>query len=252
MRIAIITGASSGLGRDFVKEVSKKYYGMLDEIWVIARRRERLVSLQGEVKTKLVPIEMDLLDMDELDRLRLRLKTEKPKVLFLINCAGYGKIGRFGEIPYDDEIGMVQLNCLSLTAVTHAVLPYMRKNSKMIHLASSAAFLPQPNFAVYAATKSYVLSFSRALRRELKGRKISVTAVCPGPVKTEFFGIAEETGKTALYKKLIMVDATNVVRKALKDSSEGKALSIYGGTMKGFYLMSKIFPHELLLKFFPL
>ncbi|NLZ81803.1 MAG: SDR family NAD(P)-dependent oxidoreductase, partial [Clostridiales bacterium] len=238
------------LGKEFVKEISNKYH-TLDEIWVIARREERLIALQNEITTKLVPIEMDLSDIDELDRFRLRLKEKKPKVLFLVNCAGYGKIGNFLEVPYEDEIGMVQLNCLSLTAATYAVLPYMVKNSRIIQLSSSAAFLPQPRFAVYAATKSYVLSFSRALGRELKSKSISVTAVCPGPVKTEFFDIAEETGKISLYKKLVMADANKVVKKALKDSALGKSMSVYGANMKGLHLLSKILPHELVLKFFP-
>lgn len=250
MKIAIVTGASSGLGREFVKAISKKYH-MLDEIWVIARRKERLIVLQNKVKTKLVPIEMDLSDLDELDRLKVLLKKENPNVLFLFNCAGYGKIGKFYDIPYEEEIGMIQLNCVSLTAITYAVLPYMKKKSRIIQLASAAAFLPQPNFAVYAATKSYVLSFSRALKRELKERKISVTAVCPGPVKTEFFQIAEETGKISLYKMLVMADATKVVNKAIKDSAMGKSVSIYGATMKGLHILSKIIPHELILKFFP-
>ncbi len=251
MKIAIVTGASSGLGKEFVNQISSKY-PMLDEIWIIARRKERLITLQNEIRTiKLVPIEMDLSDIDELDRLRLRLKEVDPKVLFLINCAGYGKIGNFLEVPYEDELGMVQLNCFSLTAVTYAVLPYMPKKSRVIQLASSAAFLPQPNFAVYAASKSYVLSFSRALGKELRAKNISVTAVCPGPVKTEFFNIAETTGEIALYKKLVMADAKNVVRKALKDSALGKSISIYGMTMKVFRLLAKIFPHELILRFFP-
>lgn len=250
MKIAIVTGASSGLGREFVKQISNKYH-TLDEIWIIARREERLIALQREVHTKLVPIEMDLSDIDALDKLRLRLKSEKPKVLFLINCAGYGKIGDFSEVSYEDQIGMVQLNCLSLTAVTYAVLPYMVESSRMIQVASAAAFLPQPRFAVYAASKSYVLSFSRAIRNELKDKKISVTAVCPGPVKTEFFDIAERTGKIALYKKLVMADSKNVVKKALRDSALDKSMSIYGTTIKGLYILSKIIPHKFILRFIP-
>ncbi len=130
------------------------------------------------------------------------------------------------------------------------VLPYMAKKSRIIELASSAAFLPQPGFSVYAATKSYVLSFSRALNRELSHTQIKVTAVCPGPVKTEFFELAEQTGTLPLYKKLVMANPEKVVQKAWKDSLMGKSMSVYGFTMKGFWVLSKLLPHDVLLKFF--
>ena len=143
---------------------------------------------------------------------------------------------------------MAALNCVALTAVTRLVLPFMEPNSRIIQFASSAAFLPQPGFAVYAATKSYVLSFSRALNQELRKRKICVTAVCPGPVKTEFFDIAEETGnKIPIYKMIVMADPVKVVRKAIADAEAGKELSIYGAAMKAFWILTKIMPHGLLL-----
>ena len=108
---------------------------------------------------------------------------------------------RFGgvrELSVSDQTEMAELNCTALTAVTSMVLPFMPNNSRILQFASSAAFLPQPGFAVYAATKAYVLSYSRALNRELKDRGISVTAICPGPVKTEFFDIAQTTGEIPL------------------------------------------------------
>lgn len=142
---------------------------------------------------------------------------------------------------------MVRLNCESLCAVTRMVLPYMPHNSRIIQFASAAAFLPQPDFAVYAATKSFVLSYSRALGEELRDRDIYVTAVCPGPVKTEFFDLAETTGQIPLYKRLVMANSRHVVRKALNDSILGRPVSVYGLTMKAFRLLSKIAPHSLLL-----
>ena len=111
------------------------------------------------------------------------------------------------------ETDMVALNCEALCAVTRMVLPYMECNSRIIQYASSAAFLPQPGFAIYAATKSFVLSYSRALNQELRSRRIYVTAVCPGPVKTEFFDIAESTGVIPLYKRLVMANQKRVVQR---------------------------------------
>lgn len=142
---------------------------------------------------------------------------------------------------------MVQVNCTALTAVTTMVLPFMPQNSRILQFASSAAFLPQPGFAVYAASKAYVLSYSRALNRELKSRKIFVTAVCPGPVRTEFFDIAQTTGEIPLYKKLVMADPGKVVAKAIRDSIAGREVSVYGIWMKAFWVLAKVFPHSLIL-----
>ena len=131
--------------------------------------------------------------------------------------------------------------------MTRMVLPYMDKNSRIIQYASSAAFLPQPDFAVYAATKAYVLSYSRALNRELKDRGICVTAVCPGPVRTEFFSIAETAGEIPFYKRLVMANPRRVAAKAVRDSIACRELSIYSPAMELFYLLTKLVPHRLLL-----
>ena len=194
-------------------------------------------------------MEMDLTDKEQRLRLREILKEKQPQVKMLVNCSGYGKIGLYEDIPEEDISGMIELNCLALTSVTYEVLPYMTKKSRIINLASSAAFLPQPKFAVYAATKSYVLSFSRALHEEVKKNGIFVTAVCPGPVRTEFFDIAQMTGEVAFYKKIMMANPAKVVEQALRDSLKGKTVSVYGGMMKAFRILCKVLPHEWLMKF---
>lgn len=248
MKIAIVTGASSGLGREFVRLMDQSFKS-IDEIWVVARRKERLEELQEEVTIPLVPFELDLEEEDWIKSIESALKERQPRVKMLVNCAGFGKIGDWNEVPLEQEIGMVDVNCRALTAMTYLAIPYMAENSRIIQLASSAAFLPQPRFAVYAATKSYVLSFSRALNEELKGSGIVVTAVCPGPVRTEFFDIAEKTGEVALYKKLVMADPKKVVRKAFRDSLQRRSVSVYGGIMKGLYGVCKVVPHEWILRF---
>jgi len=172
----------------------------------------------------------------------------QPNVQILVNCAGYGKIGPFSLGSYEEEIGMININCKALTAVTYFVLPYMNESARIIQIASAAAFLPQPNFAVYAASKSYVLSFSRALKYELHNRKINVIAICPGPVDTEFFEKADPDNQGKQYKKIFRVKPENVVAKALKDSILGDQISIYGWPMKLVFAFSKILPHKLILK----
>lgn len=242
MKIAIVTGASSGMGREFIMQIADRFSG-IGEIWAIARRKERLEELSPLVPVKVRSFAIDLTDKSRLTDLEDLLMKEKPEVKWLINAAGYGKIGDVGTINLGDEMGMVDLNCRALCAVTHMVLPYMSKNSRIIQFSSSASFLPQPGFAIYSATKSFVLSYSRALNEELKKKEIYVTAVCPGPVKTEFFDIAETTGQIPLYKRLMMADPRKVVRLALRDSMMGRPVSVYGTTMKTFRLLCKTVPH---------
>ena len=245
--IAIITGASSGMGREAVIQLADRFGEKFSEIWVIARRKDRLDELQKEVPVPLRILPLDLQKLSDREILEMELKNRHPQVRMLINSAGFGTIGNIGDLDLESETGMIQLNIEALCAVTHLVLPYMASNSRIIQFASSAAFLPQPGFAIYAATKSFVLSYSRALREELRGRGILVTAVCPGPVKTEFFDIAEKTGKIPLYKRLTMADPRKVVRLALRDSMMGKAISVYGPWMKAFFVICKVLPHSWIL-----
>lgn len=247
MKVAIVTGASSGLGREFVKQIAEKY-SKLDEIWVVARRENLLEELKNEIGDKIKIFAYDLADNNALMGLYEELESSNPDVKILVNAAGYGKVGNFSEGNYDEETGMVDINCRALTAITYMVIPHMSKKSKIINFASAAAFLPQPSFAVYAATKAYVLSFSRALGMELKDRGISVTAVCPGPVKTGFFDVADPDKKTPLYKKIMMAKPGKVVQKAINDSAVGNELSVYGVKMNVFRVLSRILPHRWLMK----
>ncbi len=248
MKIAVVTGASSGMGKEFVIAIDKNYGAVLDEIWVLARRKERLEELQSKVKTKLRIFAVDLLQEESYEEYLDSLKKYKPTVGILVNSSGFGKIGAFSEVTRENNLSMVELNCHALTKVTYDTLPYMKKGGRILQLASSAAFLPQPEFAVYAASKSYVLSLTRALKYELMDRGIYVTAVCPGPVKTEFFDIAEENSQIALYKRLVMANPVKVVEKALADAKAGKVKSVYGILMQAFEILCKVVPHEVILK----
>lgn len=246
MKIAVITGASSGMGSEFARQLEKKCLG-LDEIWLIARRKDRLEELAEELTIPVKVIPMDLSKSSGYTELANLLESEKPQVRVAVNCAGYGKTGPFTEIGLDDTLGMVDLNCRALTRMTYMLLPYMPKHSYLIQIASVAGILPQPNFAVYAASKAYVLSLSRALREELRSKGISVTAVCPGPVSTDFFAIAEETGSVFALKKYFMAKKEKVVSRALKDTFSGKDVSVYGFSMKALRILVKIVPQKIVL-----
>lgn len=247
--VAIITGASSGMGREFALQIAQGYRSV-EEIWLIARRRDRLEQLQKQLLGRRVKIfTLDLMKDEDLQQFGEILEKEKPRVRILVNAAGYGIIGAVQEQTLKDNVGMVDLNCRALTVLTYQVLPYMSEGSGLIQMASSAAFMPQPKFAVYAASKSYVLSFTRALAREVKEQGISVIAVCPGPVKTEFFDIDETYEEVKLYKKVTMAKADKVVRKALLDLKHGKNISVYGIPMKFFRFICKVLPQDWLLQF---
>lgn len=247
MKIAVVTGASSGLGREFAIQIARKYSKM-DEIWVIARRTERLMELKSEIMIPVRFFTMDITNKEDMDKFRTHLSDIGPDIKMLVNCAGYGKIGRFDELDLDEQCGMIDVNCRGLTMFTGVCLPYISDHSRIINIASAAAFTPQPGFDVYSATKAYVLSFSRALNCELKSRKITVTAVCPGPVDTEFFGIAGE--KDNGIPKLKRAEAAKVVEKAIKDAAMGNELSVYGTTMKLAAGAAKILPHKLIMNIF--
>lgn len=246
MNIAIVTGASSGLGREFALQIADRYK-KLDELWVFARRKELLFALSDEVSMNVRIFDMDLTNEEAFTAFQKELADVKPNVRMLVNSAGFGFLSDFTKADWKIWKDMIDLNCLSLTRMTHTVLPYMRTGARILNVASSAAFVPQPGFNIYAASKAYVLSFSRALHSELKKRRITVTAVCPGPVRTEFFQIADPHHHTAFFKKLIMAEPRNVVFKALDDARFGKELSVFGNTMKAFRLISKMFPHKLFI-----
>lgn len=243
--IALITGASSGIGREFARQISAAYPS-LDEIWVLARSVPRLQKLEEELhgrRLKILPL--DLSRDTELKALEKTLKEERPCIRILVNSAGCGKSGLIEEQHWADAVRMLDVNCRALTAVTMICLPYLKKGSRIIQAASGSAFLPQPGFAVYAASKAYVLSFDQALGAELKNRGIPVTSVCPGPVDTEFF----RNGGITLspWKRLFLAKPEKVVKKALFDAEAGKDLSIYGCSVRLVRLAAKLLPRKLLL-----
>lgn len=244
--VILITGASSGIGREFARQMDLRF-DTIDEFWLVARSRTKLEETAGRLahKTRLFP--MDITDKGKPEELERALREQQAVVRVLVNCAGYGLMGAFCEQDRERELGMIRLNCEALTDLTHRLVPYMRRNSRILQMASSAAFLPQPDFAVYAATKAYVLSFSRALGRELASKGIYVTSVCPGPVDTPFFEIAEKDGSTLAIKKYAMVSAKRVVTQALRDSGHRRSLSVCSFPIQALHLFAKILPHDRIL-----
>ena len=244
MKIAVITGASSGMGKEFVLQISQTE--QLDEIWVIARRADRLEALQNEVKTKIRPISMDLTRQESIQEYQKLLEAEKPDVAILVNASGFGKFGTFTDMKLDDMMNMIELNDKAYVAMTYVTLPFMSEGGEIYQLDSLSSFQPVPYIGVYGATKAFVLSFSRALNVELKKRKIKVMAVCPGWVKTEFFDHAVTDDTIVYYNKFFT--AQEVITRALRDMKKGKDVSICGASIRAQVFFTKLLPHKLVMK----
>ena len=247
MGIAIITGASSGMGRELAIQISQKE--TFDEIWVIARRENALLELKKEIeaitKTPVRPIELDLVKAESFAIYKALLETEKADVAFLANVAGFGKFGRYDQISIDDCMGMIDLNVKALVTMTQLTLPYMKRGSKILQLDSLSAFQPVPYINVYGATKVFVLHYSRALNRELKTKGIRVMSVNPGWVKTEFFDHATVTSNDAVTYYNVMYEAKDVIRTAIKDLYHTKKdVSIHGFRIRAQVLLVKLIPHK--------
>lgn len=247
MKIAIVTGASSGMGREFVLQLSN--YVQVDAIWVIARREEALQSLQAQVRVPVRPIPLDLCREESFHTFQTLLEEEAPDIKLLVNAAGFGKFGSFENIPAEEDYRMIALNCKALVAMTRLCLPFMNRGSHILQLDSLSAFQPVPYIATYGATKAFVLSYTRAINAELKPKGIRVMAMNPGWVKTEFFNHALQTNDGAVQYYNHLYEAKDVVATGLKDLYKTKKeYSVHGLPIRNQVRMVKLLPHSLVMK----
>ncbi len=247
MQTAVITGASSGLGREFVKQICEKE--KFDLIWIIARREKRLKEIADKYPGLIYPIPLDLTKTESFSTLRAILEKEKPDIRILINASGFGKMGNYAQIYEQDNNDMIDLNCKALVSMTLLCLPYMKKGSRVLEICSSSAFQPLPSLNVYASTKAFVLSYSRALRRELLERGIHVTAVCPYWIKdTEFIPVAKDTANSgAILNFPLASKSESVARHALWCSRYNFPVSTPGIVSFLQRSAAKIIPRELII-----
>jgi short-subunit dehydrogenase len=247
---ALITGASAGIGREFVRQLA----GRARSLILVARRDERLIALadrlQRERPNLAVHIrKVDLADLGQLRAFLEWLDREKLEVDLLINNAGLGDSGAFAESDPGRNKEMTLVNVATLTLVTRHLLPRMvaQHRGAILNVSSSAGFLPIPGSAVYAATKAYVTSFSEALRAELRETAISVCALCPGPVVTEFQQVAKREGAQAyIGPKFLIVTVEQVVRDGLAALEADRPLVIPGFAMKLLMLLARLMPMPVL------
>ena len=245
MSVAIITGASSGIGREFALQLYKS--GEVDEFYLVARREDRLRELAFELGGKAKIICADLTSREGIDKIREALTENKPEVSWLINAAGFGKFGDYSEISEDECARMIDLNVKSLVLITHMTIPYMKNPSHIIQLGSGSCFTPLPNFNVYAAGKSFVLHYTKALKYEIKHLGITATAFCPGWVETEFLGAAgndTEVNRPKSTKPLLKVE--NVVRGCLRAAEKGRVMYVTNWFTKMQHMLFKLTPDCIL------
>ena len=246
--IIVVTGASSGMGKEFLLQILEKEPN-IDEVWAIARREERLLEMKKEVNNKIVPLKLDLTNRDDLLKYKNKVDKEKPNIIILANCAGFGVFDHSENVDTSIKINMVDLNCIAPIAMIDYSLPYMKENSKIMNIVSCAGFQPIPYINDYAATKAYLLSYSRALNRELKYRDIHVLAVTPYWTKTEFFDRAiDEKKKKVVINYNAMYKPEDVMRLAIKDLYNNKKdISCFGGMNRFQKILTKILPHSLVM-----
>ena len=247
MNIAIVTGASSGMGKEFVLQLSN--YVQVDEIWAVARRKENLEALQAQVSVPVRPVCLDLLKEESFAEMEQLLASEKPSVKLLVNAAGFGKFGPYHKVSITDDCRMIDLNCKALLVMTRLVLPYMETGSHVLQLDSLSAFQPVPYITTYGATKAFVLSYCRAMNRELKPRGIRMMAMNPGWVKTEFFSHSFKTNQGEVQYFDRLYEAKDVVATGLRDLYKSKKdYSVHGFPVRMQVRLVKLLPHSLVMR----
>ena len=249
MKTAIITGASSGLGREFARQLTD-VFPEIECCWLIARREDRLEEIAREmVGVETVCLSLDLSDPASFAALEAKLAEERPEVTLLINNAGCGYLGLMGETKTELQTRMVDLNVRALTAVTNLVLPSMPAGGRILNTSSIAAFCPTPRMTVYGASKAYVSSFTVGLSEELKRKDITVTAVCPGPMKTEFLEVGRIAGRSPAFELLPYCDQVRVAAGALRAAKAGRTIYTPRLFYKLYRLLAKVTPVKLMVKF---
>ncbi len=241
-KIAILTGATGGLGREFLKNILNEE---IDEVWAIARNEQRLSELHEQYGEKVVPISIDLSKMQELEQIRQLLDEKKPQVTYLINNAGLAKMGKYNDFSIEEIDKTINVNCKAPVMLAQICIPYMRKGSRILNISSASAFQPNPYINLYAASKAFERNYSRALNVELEGTGIISVAVCPGWIDTELLQ-KEINGKKVKFPGLVTPD--RVVKQAIKDAKKGKDMSVCSMYVKCQHVYVKLLPQRLVMK----
>lgn len=241
-KIAILTGATGGLGKEFVKQIVNED---IDEVWAIARNQEKLSRLRVEYGEKVIPISIDLSEMEGIRKIEELLKTHTPYVEYLINNAGLAKMGKYNGFSIEEIDKTINLNCKAPVMLSKLCIPYMGKGSKILNISSASAFQPNPYINLYAASKAFERNYSRALNVELEGTGITSVAVCPSWTDTELLQ-KEINGKKVKFPGLVTAD--RVVKQAIRDAKKGRDMSVCSLYVKCQHVNVKLLPQKWVMK----
>lgn len=237
--IAIVTGATGDIGEEFVKSLLSE----TDQVWAVGRSENKLTSLKEKYGDKIVPVRVDLSDMNDLFSFCEKIESEKPEIRYLVNNAGVAKMKPVSDFTLKEISDLLDINDKAATLICRACIPYMVKGSYILNVASASAFQPNPYITLYSASKAYLLSFTRSLNVE--NENITCTAVCPGWVDTQMLP-KQRDGKDIRYPG--MTPASKVVEVALKDCHKGKDVSVCSFYFRYMRFLSKVTPHSIAMK----
>ena len=246
MSVAIITGASGGIGSEFARQL--KRFELVDEFWFVARSEDKMKELADELGVKAKIIGADLTSEEGINKVRNALESEKPEVKFLINASGFGNFGAFDEISEGEVVKMIDLNVKALVLLTHMTVPYMEIGGRIIQLGSGSCFTPLPYFNIYSSSKVFVLHYTKSLNYELKKYGIRATCFCPGWVETAFLGKSVANGNTHPKEMKPLLNCEKVVKKCVKASVKGRAMFVTGWYTKLQHVLFKLVPDCILTK----
>lgn len=247
MSLAIITGASSGIGREFALQLKEK--AGVDKFCLIARRKERLEALRDELMVDCTVISADLSSDEGILKVREYLENEKPRVKFLVNAAGFGDFGGFDEISEETVVKMIDLNVKALVRLTHMCIPYMERGGRIIEMGSGSCFTPLPYFNVYSSSKVFVLHYTKSLNHEIKKYGVRATCFCPGWVDTDFIGLAKQNESVTMPKETRpLLKLEKCVAKCVKSAVKGRAMCVTGWYTKMQHVLFKLVPDNILTK----
>ncbi|MFD1174792.1 SDR family NAD(P)-dependent oxidoreductase [Paenibacillus puldeungensis] len=241
-RIAIVTGATGGIGKEFARLLMKE---PVDEIWAVARNQEKLELLKSEYGEKVIPLSKDLSSTKDLCEIGELLEDTKPVVQYLINNAGLAKMGSYKDFTLEEIEKTINVNCKAPVMLSNLCIPYMEKGSCILNISSASAFQPTPYINLYAASKAFERSYSRALNVEVASLGITVTAVCPSWVDTEMLE-KEINGHKVKFPGLVTAKAA--AEQAMKDAKRGKDMSVCSFYVKCQHLYVKLMPQKLSMK----
>ena len=244
-----MTGASSGLGREFVRQMAE-VFPEIECYWLIARRVDRLAELAEMLPDKQVEcLSLDLCDTMSFMALQEKLAAERPEIALLVNNAGCGYLGNIGEVDTASQTRMIDLNLRALTAVTNMTVPFMVPGSCILNVSSIASFCPNPRMTVYSAGKAYVTAYTVGAAEELKAKRITVTAVSPGPMDTEFIRLGGIEGNSRMFEMLPYCDQVRVAGGALRATRAGRTIYTPKRFYKFYRVLAKVTPVKLMVKF---